>query len=133
MKVISPRVHGMLDYGTIALFALAPTLFNFDGPYATACYVLAAGYLLITLMTDFPLGIFRMIPFPMHGGLELVSGLALLAVPFLFGFHDDNHEARNFFMGMGILFLGSWLLTDWRADTHTHTNPRNSMMPNHQH
>jgi hypothetical protein len=131
MKVLSPRVHGMLDYATVALFALAPTLFDFSGPYATACYVLAGGYLLITLLTDFPMGVARVIPFPMHGGLELVSGLALLAVPFLFGFHDDNHEARNFFMGMGILFLGSWLLTDWRADTHASTN--NRMMPNHQH
>jgi hypothetical protein len=131
MKVLSPRVHGMLDYGTIALFALAPTIFNFDGPYATACYVLAAGYLLITLMTDFPMGVMRLIPFPMHGGLELVSGLALLAAPFLFGFHDDNHEARNFFMGMGILFLGSWLLTDWRADTHARPHANNNMMPQH--
>jgi hypothetical protein len=129
MKVISPRMHGMLDYGTIALFALAPTLFNFDGPYATACYVLAAGYLLITLATDFPLGVMRLIPFPMHGGLELVSGLALLAAPFLFGFHDDNTVARNFFMIMGIVFLGSWMLTDWRADTHART--QNNMMPHH--
>jgi hypothetical protein len=131
MKVVSPRVHGMLDYGTIALFALAPTLFDFVGPYATACYVLAGGYLLITLLPDFPMGVLRLIPFPMHGGLELVSGLALLASPFIFGFHDDNHEARNFFMGMGILFLGSWLLTDWKADTHA--TPANNMMPNHQH
>lgn len=131
MKVISPRMHGMLDYGTILLFALAPTLFNLDGPYATACYVLAAGYLVVTLLTDFPMGIAHMIPFPVHGGLELVSGLALLAVPFLFGFHNDNETARNFFMGMGILFLGSWMLTDWRADTHARTH--NNMMPNHQH
>ncbi|UOQ78605.1 hypothetical protein MUN84_08720 [Hymenobacter sp. 5516J-16] len=52
-------------------------------------------------MTDFPLSVMRMIPFPMHGGLELVSGLALLAAPFIFGFHDDNTLARNFFMVMG--------------------------------
>jgi hypothetical protein len=131
MKVISPRVHGMLDYGTIALFALAPTIFGFEGTYATVCYVLAAGYLVITLLTDFPMGVARMIPFPIHGGLELVSGLVFLASPFLFGFHDDNVVARNFFIGMGILFLGTWMLTDWRANTHTATH--NSMMPNHQH
>jgi hypothetical protein len=132
MKVLSPRAHGVLDYGTIALFALAPSIFHFSGPYATACYILAGGYLLITLLTDFPMGVARVIPFPMHGGLELVSGLALLAVPFILGFHDDNPEARNFFMGMGILFLGSWLLTDWRADTHANSSS-NRMMPNHQH
>ena len=120
MKVISPRVHGILDYGTILLFALAPTIFGFEGMYATVCYILAAGYLVVTLLTDFPLGIAHVIPFPVHGGLELVSGLVLLASPFLFGFNDDNETARNFFMIMGGVFLGAWLLTDWRAQTHTH-------------
>lgn len=127
MKVISPRVHGILDYGTILLFALAPTIFGFEGMYATMCYVLAGGYLVVTLLTDFPLGIAHVIPFPVHGGLELVSGLALLAAPFLFGFSDLNETARNFFMIMGGLFLGAWLLTDWRAQTNAHK----SVVPNH--
>ncbi|UYZ62785.1 SPW repeat domain-containing protein [Hymenobacter weizhouensis] len=127
MKVISPRVHGMLDYGTVALFALAPTLFNFEGPYATVCYLLAAGYLLITLLTDFPMGAMRVIPFPVHGGLELVSGLAFLAAPFVFGFNDLNETARNFFMIMGVVFLGTWMLTDWRGVAHARTE--GTMMP----
>ncbi|TGE27240.1 SPW repeat domain-containing protein [Hymenobacter metallicola] len=131
MKVISPRVHGMLDYGTILLFALAPTLFDLDGTYATVCYILAAGYLVVTLLTDFPMGMAHLISFPMHGWLELISGIALLAAPFLFGFADDNETARNFFMAMGALFVGSWMLTDWRADTHTQTHGHGTMMPNH--
>ncbi|UOQ78606.1 hypothetical protein MUN84_08725 [Hymenobacter sp. 5516J-16] len=32
MKVISPRMHGMLDYGTIALFALAPRFLTLMAP-----------------------------------------------------------------------------------------------------
>lgn len=126
MKVISPRIHGLLDYSTVLLFALAPTIFGFEGTYATVCYLLAAGYLVITLLTDFPLGIAHLIPFPVHGGLELVSGLVFLASPFLFGFNDENETARNFFMIMGGVFLGVWLLTDWRAQT----SARNAALPN---
>ena len=120
-----------MDYATVLLFALAPTLFNLGGTYATVCYVLAAGYLIITLLTDFQMGIAHLISFPMHGWLELVSGIVFLASPYLFGFADDNETARNFFMAMGVLFIGTWLLTDWRADTHTQTHGHGTMMPNH--
>jgi len=117
MKVLSPAAHGVLDYMTVVFFALAPFLFELTGAYATACYVLAGGYLLITLATDFPLGVMRIIPFPVHGAFELVSGLALLAAPFIFGFSDDNPTARNLFIGSGVVFTIVWFLTDWRAQS----------------
>lgn len=125
MKVLSPSAHGVLDYITVAFFALAPTLFDLQHPYSTAFYVLAAGYLLIAILTDYPLGFLRTIPFPLHGGLELVSGLALIVVPFLFGFSDDQPVARNLFVGSGILFVLSWLMTDWKGvGTHANERPR---------
>lgn len=124
MKVLSPTAHGVLDYATVALFALAPLLFGFEGPYATVCYVLAAGYLVITLLTAFPLGALKVIPFPVHGGLELVSGPVFLASPYLFGFADANPVARNFFMVVGVVFLIVWVLTDWHAQTRPLTTSR---------
>lgn len=106
-----------MDYATVALFALAPTIFGFTGTYATVCYILAAGYLVITLITAFPMGFVKLIPFPVHGGLELVSGPIILASPWIFGFADANPVARNFFVAMGIVFLLVWMITDWHAQT----------------
>lgn len=117
MKAISPTLHGVIDYGTCAFLALAPTLFNLQGTYATVCYVLAAGYLVISLLTNMPLGAARMIPFPVHGKLELVSGLVFIASPWLFGFANDNETARNLFVALGVVFLVVYFLTDWYAQT----------------
>jgi len=117
MKVLSPSAHGVLDYLTVVFFALAPFLFDLHGTYATVCYVLAGGYLLITLLTDFPMGFMRVIPFRVHGGLELVSGPIFMLSPWIFGFADDNLTARNLFMASGIVFLVVWFLTDWKAQT----------------
>jgi len=122
MKAISPTLHGVLDYLTVGFLALAPTLFDLHGTYATACYVLAAGYLVISLLTNMPLGLMRAIPFKVHGKLELVSALAFLAAPWLFGFADDNETARNLFVALGVLFLGTYFLTDWDAQTHPADN-----------
>ncbi|OGX82182.1 hypothetical protein BEN47_18725 [Hymenobacter lapidarius] len=117
MKPISPLVHGVLDYSTCAFFALAPSLFNLNGAYATICYVLAGGYLVVSLLTNMPLGAARVIPFPVHGKLELVSGLVFIASPWLFGFANENETARNLFVGAGLVFLVVYFLTDWYAQT----------------
>src|SRR5207253_2426857 len=43
-KPISPRVHGMLDYGTSAAVAVMPRLMNFPAPARRLCDSLAGGY-----------------------------------------------------------------------------------------
>jgi hypothetical protein len=100
-------------------FGLAPMLFDLQHPYSTAAWVLAGGYLLITLLTDTPLGLIRVIPFKVHGAMELMSGIAFLAIPFIFGFHDEAPNARNFFIISGVMALGAWLITDWQGHTRT--------------
>jgi hypothetical protein len=114
MKFITPTLHGVLDYLTCGLFLLAPTLFGFTGTYATVCYLLGGGYLVISLLTNMPLGAVKAIPFWLHGRLELVSGFVLLVSPWLFGFRE-NGVARIFFMAMGAVFLVAFLCTQWRT------------------
>ena len=118
MKPISPTVHGVLDYMTCAFFALAPSLFGLSGAYATVCYVLAGGYLVISLLTAMPLGVVKAIPFWLHGRLELVSGLVFIASPWLFGF-AENTTARNLSIGSGIVFLLVYSLTQWYPQERT--------------
>jgi hypothetical protein len=118
MKPISPTVHGILDYMTCVFFALAPSLFGLSGAYATVCYVLAGGYLVISLLTAMPLGVVKAIPFWLHGRLELVSGLVFIASPWLFGF-AENTTARNLFVGSGIVFLLVYSLTQWYPQERT--------------
>lgn len=113
MKPISPTLHGVLDYATCAFFAFAPTLFNLHGTYATVCYLLAGGYLVVSLLTAMPLGALKVIPFPVHGKLELISGPIFILAPWLFGFANENPTARNLFVGAGIVFLIVYSLTDW--------------------
>ncbi len=117
MKPISPTLHGVLDYATCAFFALAPSLFGLHGAYATVCYVLAGGYLVVSLLTNMPLGAVRLLPFPVHGKLELVSGAVFLASPWLFGFAHESETARNLFVAAGAVFLLVYFLTDWYGQT----------------
>jgi hypothetical protein len=111
-KPVSARVHGVLDYATVAAFLNAPMVFGFHGTPAAIAYWMAGIHLLMTGCTDFPLGFFRWIPFKVHGGIELLAGIFLLAAPWVFGFAQQG-AARNFFLAIGVVVLVVVAVTDY--------------------
>ncbi|TVT41539.1 hypothetical protein FNT36_08860 [Hymenobacter setariae] len=118
MKPISPTLHGVLDYLTCGFFLVLPSEFDLTGTYANVCYLLAGGYLVISLLTNMPFGLLKVIPFWLHGRLELVSGLVFIASPWLFGY-AGNTTMRNLFIGVGIVFLVVFALTQWQPQDKT--------------
>ncbi len=119
MKVLSSQAHGALDYLLIIFLAMAPIAAELTGPYALACYGLAAAYLIVVLATDFPMGLGHFLTYRAHGRMELVSGVAFIAAPYLFGFSAINPTARLFFMAFGSALLLLWLFTDWSGRVHS--------------
>jgi hypothetical protein len=111
-KPINARVHGVLDYAAVAAFLNAPMVFGFHGTPAAIVYWLAGIHLLMTGFTDFPYGLFKFIPFRVHGVIDVLAGVFLLVSPWLFGFSADN-AARNFFIAIGIIILVVAALTDF--------------------
>src|SRR4051794_11835525 len=90
MRMIPTRVHGMMDYLMGAVLIVAPWLLGLRyGPEAWIPVALGAGALVYSLLTRYELGLYGLIPMPVHLGLDAASGLFLLASPWLFGF--ANH------------------------------------------
>jgi hypothetical protein len=115
MRFVPPRVHGVLDYLFGVLYLFAPFLFDFTSRAAQiSCFAIGGAILLLSLLTRYPLGALRVIPFPVHGGIELVASLAIIALPWLTGFQTAL-PARNFFVATGVILFGLWLTTDYKA------------------
>lgn len=113
-KPINGRMHGMMDYATVATTVAAPRMLGFPRQAETLAYGLAMGYLGLSLLTDYPLSAKKAVPFKGHGATEVVLGMALPFLPRLLGF-EDNRRARNFFLGLTALTAVTALLTDWNA------------------
>jgi hypothetical protein len=114
-KPISPRMHGMIDYGTAAAVAAAPAVMNVPPRARNLFEGLAAGYGGLSSMTKYPLSLKRVVPFKAHGAAELAIGALLPAMPWILGF-ADNRAARNLCFGLTALTLVVSLLTDWNAE-----------------
>ncbi len=111
-RPISPRVHGILDYATVVIFLNAPMVLGFSATPSAVLYWLAGLHLLMTGLTDFPYGVFKVIPFRIHGVLDVLGGIFLLAAPWIFGFADEG-AARNFFLALGVVTFVIVGLTDY--------------------
>lgn len=114
MKVVSPRTHGYFDFLTVVIFLLAPTLLGLSELPAMLAYTLAGVHLIVTLASDFPFGVIKFIPFTIHGWIERLVGPSLIALPFIFGFANEE-AARNFYVAMGLVVIGLGLLTDYNG------------------
>lgn len=114
MKPITPALHGYLDYLTVLVFALAPGLLGLHGLPAQLSWTLAGVHLLLTLLTDFPLGWHPVLPFWIHGWVERVVGPALVLVAFLPNFSNST-VAFAFYVFMGFVIIVVGFLTDYSA------------------
>ena len=74
MRFISARIHGMLDFVVVLLFLLGPLLMGLGGSPAAISYTLAVVHLLMTLMTRFPAGRWKTIPFSCTASSSSSSG-----------------------------------------------------------
>jgi hypothetical protein len=102
---ISLFVHGVVEYAAAVLFVAAPFLFGFDAEAATAAsIVLGVIVLVVTASSDFPTGLARTIPIPIHAVLDFVTAGFLIAAPFLFGFQGEGAPTA-FFIIVGIVHL----------------------------
>jgi hypothetical protein len=113
-KILKPAVHGVLDYALALLFLLLPGVLDFPDIAATLSYIVGALYIATSALTRYPVGLWKVIPFPAHGVLESIMAVFWLAAPWLFGF-ADHAASRNFFLAAGIGLLAVVAITDYRS------------------
>ena len=109
---LSSKLHGIIDYVVVIFLVASPSLFGL--PEFTACctYILAGIHLTLTILTDFEVGLFKVIPFKVHGMIELIVSLALVGFAFYVG-DKEGELARNFYLGFGIAVFLTWLVSDY--------------------
>ena len=116
MRILDARVHGVLDLALVFVFILGPFLFGLGGSPAAISFALAVLHLIVTLLTRYPMGIRKTIPFFAHGILELFVGVFLVVLPTIAGYAPGS-PARRFYTIVGAAILIIWVLTDYRGQT----------------
>lgn len=111
MTNLIPRpVHGVIDYVVSLSLIAAPWALGFaDGGPATLIPVMfGITSLFYSLFTNYEVGVVKSIPFKVHLGLDLLSGVILAASPWMFGFANDVYLPH---LIVGLMEVGVVLLS----------------------
>lgn len=111
---ISPAEHAWLDYGVAAMFFGLAARYRDRNPAAsTLALVNGAMVLGMSLLTDYPGGVWKKIPFATHGTLDAIQAAIAGAGPRLLGF-ADTPEAQTFYL-QALSEGGVIAATDWES------------------
>jgi hypothetical protein len=112
MKLLSQKLHGILDYATVLFLALSPSVFNMLPNAALFTYTLAFVHLVLTMFTNFEMGIFRVVPFYVHGIIEISVSVLLVVISFLFFMYHDNTSFYFYLIFAVVLFI-VWCISNY--------------------
>jgi SPW repeat len=114
MRIIPTRVHGMIDYGFGVLLIIAPFLLGFatGGAEQWVPTILGIAIIGMSLMTDYELSLARVVPMPIHLGVDVLGGILLAASPWLFGFSGRIYLPHFI---LGLVEIGTALMTVSRS------------------
>lgn len=116
MKLLSTRVHGVIDYLMGVLLILLPFLGGFATGGAKQWVPIILGVAVIgqSLLTRYELGVIPVIPMSTHLMGDIVVGILLAVSPWLFGFADTVYVPHVI---LGIMEIGAGLVTRPVPDT----------------
>jgi len=92
LQVIPTSVHGMIDYAASGVLYATPALLGLnDVPASARALRLASGgAVAYSLLTDYELGVVKVVPMSVHLTLDVMSGALLASSPWLFGFAKEG-------------------------------------------
>jgi len=114
-KVIDARTHGIIDYCHAAFFfGMAIFCARRNRPAAKAALATGAFILAESLLTDYPLGAKKIIPFETHGHMDTAFAGSSFMMPAWFGF--SGTAAAEIFKVNGFIEGAVVGMTDWNSE-----------------
>jgi hypothetical protein len=121
-RPIDATLHGVVDYNAGALLlTVFPRLAGIEGTRSArqirTAAAIHAGY---STVTDYPLGVVKLLPYQAHLALDALGALALAATPFVTGEYRRGRRHWLPHVALCLFELGSLALTDptGRGDFH---------------
>ena len=111
-RFITPAAHAVIDYAAAGAFvAMGWGLLGRNRRAAQLAFVHAAAVVGLSLLTDYPGGVFRKLSFRTHGAIDVLQAGMTAITPTLFGF-ASTPEAQ-LFHGQAMAETAVVAATDW--------------------
>lgn len=119
--------HAVADYG-VALGLIALSLVIGGSTKAVAAGLVVGGVvLLVSMMTSYPLGVLKVLPFQVHSAGDYLAAVLLVASPLALGFSHTDKTLSVIYVVAGVAVLAVSLITNYQY------SPRRALVPAARH
>src|SRR5436853_7631675 len=110
-KMVSPKTHAIVDYLIAGSFLAMGTVFwSRNKRAALSAFICGGAELALSLLTDYPGGVKKVISFPTHCKVDIGLAAMTAAMPEFMGFKDDRE--KRFFLAQSAGITVATNLTD---------------------
>jgi hypothetical protein len=114
IRLLPAWLHAVADYAVGAVLILAAlTVGGTSGAVGTGV-VVGATVLAVSMLTRYPLGVVKVLPFQVHSAGDYLAAALLLAAPFTLHFNKTDAGLTALYVGAGIAVLAVSLITNYQ-------------------
>ena len=113
-RLLPAWLHAIADYAVALSLIAVALLVGGSGTAVAAGVVIGAVVLVVSMLTRYPLGVVKVLPFPVHSAGDYLAAALLVASPFALGFSSSDRALTVVYLAAGVAVLAVSLLTTYQ-------------------
>ena len=114
IKLLPAWLHAIADYAVGVLLVVVALTVDMSTEATVAGVVVGATVLVVSLLTRYPLGVVKVLPFRIHSIGDYAAAILLFVAPFALGFNDSDAGVTAFYIAAGVAVLAVSLITNYQ-------------------
>jgi hypothetical protein len=106
--------HAIADYAVAATLIITASVVGGSSKAVATGVVVGAVVLVVSMLTAYPLGVAKVLPFTVHSAGDYLAAALLVASPFALNFHTTDSGLTAFYIAAGAAVLAVSLITNYQ-------------------
>jgi hypothetical protein len=114
VRLLPAWFHAIADYAVAGTLIVVAAAVGGSTEAVTAGVVIGVVVLVVSMLTKYPLGVVKVLPFTVHSAGDYLAAALLVLSPFALGFNNSDSGLTAFYIVAGIAVLAVSLITNYQ-------------------
>jgi hypothetical protein len=114
VRLLPAWLHAVADYAVGLSLIVVAVVAGGAGKAVAPGIVVGAVVLIVSMLTKYPLGVAKVLPFTVHSAGDYLAAALLIVSPFVLGFNNSATGLTAFYVVAGIAVLAVSLITNYQ-------------------
>jgi hypothetical protein len=114
VRLLPAWLHAVADYAVGGTLIIAALAVGGSNKAVAAGVVVGAVVLAVSMLTKYPLGVVKVLPFTVHSAGDYLAAALLVISPFALNFNKSDTGLTAFYIVAGIAVLAVSLITNYQ-------------------